>query len=192
MTDEVKRLREWLTTMVNEGPADDMDPKAWWADAALKGWTVEDWKANIIPEGPSGNAIQKETKAGLKYQTRKALVYKRTIFVFGSNLAGRHGKGAALFARKYYSAEYGVGEGLTGDSYALPTKDHDLKVRPLRSIEHSVTILHEVIQRNQDLLFILTPIGCGYAGYSRGQIAGLFKKYKWPKNLVLSFSWIGD
>ena len=45
------------------------------------------------------------------------------IFVFGSNLAGRHGKGAALAAHKNYGAEYGVGIGRTGMCYAIPTKD---------------------------------------------------------------------
>ena len=49
------------------------------------------------------------------------------IFVFGSNLAGRHGKGAALHAKKFYGAEYGVGVGPTGNAYAIPTKDSDLK-----------------------------------------------------------------
>ena len=52
----------------------------------------------------------------------------KQIFVFGSNLAGRHGKGAALHARSYYGAKYGVGEGRTGKSYAVPTKDRDLRV----------------------------------------------------------------
>lgn len=57
------------------------------------------------------------------------------IFVFGSNLAGRHGKGAALFARQQRGAKTGVGEGLTGTSYALPTKDENLKTRPLEAVE---------------------------------------------------------
>ena len=49
------------------------------------------------------------------------------IFVFGSNLAGRHGAGAALYAARKYGAKYGVGVGRTGDAYALPTKDENLK-----------------------------------------------------------------
>ena len=44
------------------------------------------------------------------------------IFVFGSNLAGRHGKGAALDAKNKYGAIYGVGFGRTGNSYAIPQK----------------------------------------------------------------------
>lgn len=50
------------------------------------------------------------------------------IFVFGSNLAGRHGKGAALIARQRFGAVYGVGEGFTGNAYAIPTKDQNLRV----------------------------------------------------------------
>jgi len=53
------------------------------------------------------------------------------IFVFGSNLAGRHGKGAALHARKHYGAIYGQGWGRQGNSYAIPTKDSKLKTVPL-------------------------------------------------------------
>jgi hypothetical protein len=60
------------------------------------------------------------------------------IFVFGSNLAGRHGKGAALWARKYRGAIYGQGEGLTGSSYAIPTKDSQLDNLPLVQIEAHV------------------------------------------------------
>jgi hypothetical protein len=58
-----------------------------------------------------------------------------TIFVFGSNLAGRHGKGAALCARQHHGAVYGVGVGRTGDSYAIPTKDVTLRTLPLKTIE---------------------------------------------------------
>ena len=58
------------------------------------------------------------------------------IFVFGSNLAGRHGKGAAKYARNNLGAVYGVGEGLTGDCYALPTKDYNIKTRPLKPTKY--------------------------------------------------------
>ena len=54
------------------------------------------------------------------------------IFVFGSNLAGRHGKGGALTARVHHGAVYGQGEGLQGRSYAIPTKDLDLRILSLR------------------------------------------------------------
>ena len=60
------------------------------------------------------------------------------IFVFGSNQAGRHGKGAALYARQNHGVVYGVGEGITGNSYAIPTKDYNLRTRPLDSIRQSV------------------------------------------------------
>ena len=55
---------------------------------------------------------------------------KPWIFVFGSNLAGRHGKGAALFARQERGAIYGVGQGRTGNAYAIPTKDERLRTLP--------------------------------------------------------------
>lgn len=60
------------------------------------------------------------------------------IFVFGSNLAGRHGKGAALYAREHYGAVYGVGVGPTGSAYAIPTKDGKLRTLPLDQIKKHV------------------------------------------------------
>ena len=59
----------------------------------------------------------------------------REIFVFGSNEAGRHGKGAALHARQHYGAKYGVGFGRTGDAWAIPTKDAQLRTLPLDRID---------------------------------------------------------
>ena len=56
-----------------------------------------------------------------------------SIFVFGSNLAGRHGAGAALYARQYRGAIYGKGVGLQGNSYAIPTKDFNIKTLSLHT-----------------------------------------------------------
>jgi hypothetical protein len=63
---------------------------------------------------------------------------KGTIFVFGSNLAGRHGKGAALYARQHHGAIYGQGVGLQGSSYAIPAKDEHLRSLPLEAIRRHV------------------------------------------------------
>ena len=64
------------------------------------------------------------------------------IFVFGSNLAGRHGKGAALFAREQRGAIYRCGVGPQGNAYAIPTKDHALKTLPLASIARTAAEQH--------------------------------------------------
>jgi hypothetical protein len=105
------------------------------------------------------------------------------IFVFGSNLAGRHGKGAALFARQHHGAVYGQGEGLQGTSYALPTKDARLRSLPLEWIGYYVLRFLDFAQRHPDLTFHVTPIGCGLAGYAPAQIAPLFCAA--PANCVL-------
>lgn len=96
------------------------------------------------------------------------------IFVFGSNLAGRHGKGAALDAVKRYGARRGVGEGRTGNAYAIPTKDAALCVLPLDDIERRTLTFLDYAHRNPQLTFELTAIGCGLTGYSPSQIAPFF------------------
>ena len=109
------------------------------------------------------------------------------IFVFGSNLAGRHGKGAALYAREHYGAEYGVGEGRTGNSYALPTKDENIKTRPLSDVRTSVDTFIRYAKDNPELTFQVTKIGCGLAGFKESEIAPLFKDA--PSNCELPEGW---
>jgi len=109
------------------------------------------------------------------------------IFVFGSNLAGRHGKGAALAATKTYGAVYGIGEGRTGNSYALPTKDANIKTRSLVDVRDSVNKFIEYAINNPDLDFQVTKIGCGLAGFKESDIAPLFKNA--PVNCYLPENW---
>lgn len=113
---------------------------------------------------------------------------KNEIFVFGSNLAGRHGAGAALYAKKYYGAQYGQGRGLQGQSYAIPTKGPKLEVLPLTMIEMYVKEFLHFAQNNPRLIFNVTRIGCGLAGYTNEQIAPMFKDA--PDNCVLDNAWL--
>lgn len=111
------------------------------------------------------------------------------VFVFGSNLAGRHGKGAALFAQNARGARYGVGEGYMGNSYALPTKDGALRTLALDEIERHVANFLAFARCHRELMFQVTAIGCGLAGYSPAEIAPLFEHA--PDNCVLPFEFKG-
>lgn len=97
------------------------------------------------------------------------------IFVFGSNLAGRHGKGAALWARRHRGAIYGQGYGMQGESFAIPTKDASLRTLPLEEVERWVIQFLAFARCRPDLIFELTPIGCGLAGYRPKDIAPMFR-----------------
>ena len=101
------------------------------------------------------------------------------VFVFGSNTAGRHGKGAALFARQHRGAIYGQGEGFQGNSYAVPTKgqrpDRTLFTLPLEQIGAGVQRFLAFARSRPDLAFEVTPIGCGLAGYTAAEIAPMFR-----------------
>lgn len=110
-----------------------------------------------------------------------------TIFVFGSNLAGRHGKGAAVTARLYHGAQYGQGVGRQGNSYAIPTKDVYLKSLPLDKIEFYVRLFLCYANDHPELSFFVTRIGCGLAGYKDKDIAPMFKNA--PTNCELPITW---
>jgi hypothetical protein len=105
------------------------------------------------------------------------------VFVFGSNLAGRHGKGAALFALKNHGAIYGQGIGFQGRSYAIPTKDADLRTLPLDTIASFVKHFLAYADAYPELTFNVTPIGCGLAGYKPTDIAPMFRDV--PHNVIL-------
>lgn len=105
------------------------------------------------------------------------------IFVFGSNLAGRHGRGAALYARNHHGAIYGQGVGRQGDSYAIPTKDKFLHSLPLDEIYQHIADFLTYAREHPDLTFKVTPIGCGLAGFNPWEIAPGFKDS--PENVAL-------
>lgn len=99
------------------------------------------------------------------------------IFVFGSNIQGIHGRGAAKTAKLYFGAKNGVGEGLTGRTYAIPTREivkGHMKTLSLQSIQKYVHKFIDFADKNPQLEFLLTEIGCGLAGYKPEDIAPLF------------------
>lgn len=105
------------------------------------------------------------------------------VFVFGSNTAGRHGKGAALEARRKHGAIYGQGDGLQGNSYAIPTKNGALIPLPLSAIAISVSKFIQFARDNPFMIFNISRVGCGLAGYTPAQIAPLFAGI--PDNCIL-------
>lgn len=107
----------------------------------------------------------------------------KEIFVFGSNLAGRHGKGAALYARQHHGAIYGNGHGIQGNSYAIPTKDENLRTLPLDFIAAYVQRFLKFARRHPEWTFKVTAIGTGLAGYNPEQIAPMFRPC--PENVIL-------
>jgi hypothetical protein len=110
------------------------------------------------------------------------------IFVFGSNLAGVHGAGAAKFARLHHGAIWGKGQGLQGTSYGIPTKDERIRTLPLGRINFYVqNFLDFAVFDRPDLTFYVTPIGCGLAGYKRHQIRPFFKGM--PANCRFAETW---
>lgn len=95
------------------------------------------------------------------------------IFVFGSNEAGRHGRGAAKTAVSF-GAKFGIGEGLAGHTYGIPTKNKNMQVLSLNRIKKYVDTFIEFAKINPQYTFLVTEIGCGLAGYVPNQIAPLF------------------
>ena len=99
-----------------------------------------------------------------------ASLKENEIFVFGSNINGWHGGGAAHFAHQHFGAEWGVGEGLTGRCYALPTMEGGVDY-----IGGKVQNFLDCVRQHPELTFLVTPIACGIAGFTPRQIAPLFK-----------------
>lgn len=96
------------------------------------------------------------------------------IFVFGSNLRGAHGAGAAAFAHKEMGAVWGKGFGLSGKSFAIPTKDERIQTMPPEEIEPYVQLFLQ-FAASSNLKFFVTRIGCGLAGYKDEDIAPMFR-----------------
>lgn len=99
-----------------------------------------------------------------------------SIFVFGSNLSGWHGAGAAKVAKESFGAKIGIGVGFCGQSYAVPTKNYVVDTMPIEEIKPFIRQFVHVTNSQPDLRFFVTRIGCGLAGFTDDQIAPLFKE----------------
>ena len=102
------------------------------------------------------------------------------VFVFGSNLAGMHGGGAAYIAFKQFGAVMGCGVGLRGQSYAIPTMQGGVE-----TIKPYVDDFIAFTKEHPDLFFYVTRIGCGIAGFRDKEIAPLFKEALGLENVCL-------
>ncbi len=109
------------------------------------------------------------------------------VFVFGSNRAGIHGAGSALEAVMKHGAKLRHGEGLCGNSYAIPTKDDNIESLPLEEIEKHVQRFISFAEQNMNMEFTIVPIGCGLAGYTPEEIAPMFENIPDNCNLPTSF-----
>ncbi|MBQ3957769.1 MAG: hypothetical protein II681_02825 [Bacteroidaceae bacterium] len=99
-----------------------------------------------------------------------SLLGEHEIFVFGSNIHGSHGGGAARYAMQRFGAVWGQGEGLQGRSYAIPTMEG------LQSMTEAVGRFIHFATSHPELHFLVTRIGCGIAGYRDRDVAPLFRQ----------------
>lgn len=107
------------------------------------------------------------------------------IFVFGSNLGGFHAGGAARVANQKFGAEWGVGVGLTGQCYAIPTMQGGVEtIKPYTDEFVAFAAQHP------ELTFLVTRIGCGIAGFRDEEIAPLFADTLDAPNVVLPESFV--
>ena len=110
------------------------------------------------------------------------------VFVFGSNLSGIHGGGAARAAHQLYGAEWGFAEGRTGRCYAIPTVQERIAgPLALDAISTSVARFIEHAAANPETLFFVTRIGCGLAGHKDADVAPMFAAA--PANCSLPDTW---
>lgn len=108
------------------------------------------------------------------------------IFVFGSNLSGHHGGGAALLAMNKWGAIWGQGVGLQGQTYGIPTMQGGVEtIRPY------VDEFIQFANKHPEMTFLVTEIGCGIAGFPPQEIAPLFAKATTTENIHLP-QWFWD
>ena len=107
------------------------------------------------------------------------------VFVFGSNLAGMHGGGAAWVAWRQFGAIMGQGVGMQGQSYAIPTMHGCVE-----TIEPYVTEFIAFAKAHPELFFYVTRIGCGIAGFRDNEIAPLFAEALGVENICLPESFV--
>lgn len=109
------------------------------------------------------------------------------VFVFGSNRRGMHGAGAARYARIELGARWGIGEGMTGRAYALPTCSSPGVALPYAAVAEAVERFKNLARSMPGTRFYVSEVGCGFAGFVAADIAPLFADA--PDNCDLSDGW---
>jgi len=108
------------------------------------------------------------------------------VFVFGSNLQGHHVGGAAKIAYEKFGAEWGLEEGFSGNTYAIPTVDFTSREQmDLEDIEVFVQRFVEYVKTTPNKTFLVTAIGCGIAGFKESEIAPMFRECSFIANVKL-------
>lgn len=116
----------------------------------------------------------------------------KKIFVFGSNIDGIHGAGAAQAALQFHGAIRGVAMGIQGNSYAIATKDLSKGIRSvsLYFIQQQIWLLYQYAEMKPNWVFMVTRIGCGHAGFEEKEIGPMFwrtdtRAITRPDNVIL-------
>jgi hypothetical protein len=141
--------------------------------------------ANDI-ENNNGEIIIYQSEDGKKRTTPEFITELQPgeIFVFGSNLSGMHGGGAAYIAYRKFGAIMGQGVGLQGQSYAIPTMQGGVEtIRPY--VDEFIAFAKE----HPELTFLVTRIGCGIAGFDDDEISPLFEQAHNIDNIILPEGW---
>lgn len=158
-----------------------IDNQPWFRDALRREGEVSEFSAKDVDHSPDVEML----KAILSACKDHPAIHP--VFVFGSNLPGRHKRGAARYAESMYGAEWGIGHGRSGQSYAIPSRDVDVEPLAIERIRECVQKFLEYAGKNPKTEFMLTRIGCGLAGFDDSTIAPLFADA--PQNVYLPGKW---
>lgn len=115
------------------------------------------------------------------------ILKQNQVFVFGSNLRGAHLGGAARQAQEQFGAEPGIGEGLTGQCYAFPSLDAQMRKSSWDALENSRDLFYKYAREHPDKEFLMTAVGTGIAGFTAKQMMRLFQDV--PTNVILPPEW---
>jgi hypothetical protein len=122
----------------------------------------------------------------MKFHEDGTLAHSGEVFVFGSNLKGFHGAGAARVAENHFEAVMGKGNGHQGQSYAIPTKGFRIETLGIAQITEYINKFVHYTNTETDISFFVTRVGCGLAGFKDSEIAPLFKN---AKNCSFAKTW---
>lgn len=111
----------------------------------------------------------------MKFHKDGTLPLREEVFVFGSNMKGIHGKGAAKVAAILFGAKYQFFSGRCGMSYAIPTKDQNIQTLPIEKIKPYIEEFVRRANKYKEVEYFITRVGCGLAGHKDQDIAPLFK-----------------